>query len=56
MLEKALYRTKNEPIGNLGPIETYHADKNYILELPGYENPMQEKRLFELYTIGKKMV
>ena len=39
---------ENEPKGPQGPIETPQDDKNYFFELPGYENPMLEKRIFEL--------
>ena len=31
-------------------------DKNYCSELPGYENSMKEKRIFELSPIEKKLV
>ena len=31
-------------------------DKNYFFELPGYENPMVEKRIFDLSAIEKKLV
>ena len=47
---------ENEPKGPQGPIGTPQDDKNYFFELPGYENPMLGKRIFELSPIGKKLV
>ena len=41
------------PKGTQGPIETPQDYKNYF-ELPGYENPKIEKRIFELFSTEKK--
>ena len=50
------FQLQNEPKGPQGPIETPQDGKNCCSELPGYENPMKEKRIFELSPIGKKLV
>ena len=56
LLQNSSFSPENEPKGPLGPIGTPHDDKNYFFELPGYENPMVEKRIFELSPIEKKLV
>ena len=38
------------------PIGTQKDDGPYFFELPGYENPMVEKIIFELSPIEKKLV
>ena len=48
----ALKRAKS-PQGAVG---THQDDKNCFFELPGYENPMLGKRIFELSPIEKKLV
>ena len=44
---------ENEPKGPQGPIGTPQDDKNCFFELPGYENPMVGKRIFDLSPIEK---
>ena len=36
-----------------GPIGTPQDDRNYLFELPGYENPILGKRIFDLSPIKK---
>ena len=43
----------NKPKGPQGPFGTPQDDKNYLFELPGYENPMLGKRIFDLSPIKK---
>ena len=38
-----------------GPFGTPQDDKNYLFEMPGYENPMVGKRIFELSPVEKKV-
>ena len=47
---------KNEPKGPQGPIGTPQGDKSYFFELPGYENPILGKRIFELSPIEKMLI
>ena len=54
--QKSRFWPKNKPKGPQGSIGTPHDDKNYCSELPGYENSMKEKRIFELSPIEKKLV
>ena len=39
------FSPQNEPKGPQGPIETPQDHENYFFELPGYENPMLEKKI-----------
>ena len=52
----ALYYPLNKPKGPQGPIGNPQDHKNYFFELPGYENPVIEKGIFELSPIEKKSV
>ena len=56
MIKNIPFHPDNELKGPQGPIETPQDQKKFFLVLPGYENPMLEKRIFELSPIGKKLV
>ena len=56
MFKNIPFHPDNELKGPQGPIETPQDDKNYFFELPGYENPMLERRIFELPPIEEKFV
>ena len=45
---------QNEPKGPQGPIETSQDHENNFFELPGYENPMLEKK-FRIISHRKKV-
>ena len=56
LLKKAVFGLKTSqkaPRDSLGPPQD---GENYFSDLPGYENSMKEKRIFELSTIEKKLV
>ena len=42
--------------GHLGPVETPQDHENNFFELPGYENPLLEKKTFLIISYRKKVV
>ena len=56
LYENSLFCFKNVPKGPQVPIGNPQDDKNCFFELPGYENPMLGKRIFEFSPIKNKLV
>ena len=56
MFKNTTFSLQKDPKGPQGPIGAPQDNKNYFFELPGYENHMVEKRIFELFPIEKKLV
>ena len=56
LFKKSFFEHENGSKGPKSPIGTAQDHKNYFFELPEYENPIDGKRIFELFAIEKKLV
>ena len=55
-LKIAFFRPKMGQKAPRGPLGPPQEGKNFSSELPGYENSMKEKIIFDLSPIEKKLV